>query len=280
MVEFSQTDFKVLLVMTVFVIFISFVFPPMGFTSENINGTEIPSFNASQGQFSHLEEPSERPGQPNEGTLEWINNSKSYEDNRNVFIADEAAISTYNQGDAQNPDIVVTLADYTVQPSNLTTKSITTDEYVVIENYSYGISYENLQFGENNQSYTIDWEVHERPDTTDSSGWVDSIPIIGGLVSGASELGGAILWIGQIIFRVVVNVIISVGNVFITLFNVITFLLSFFYWILSTYGAVIASSPNAWATVFMAIPGLALSFEFAKVIILVIQTVLRGIPFT
>lgn len=280
MVNFSATDFKILLSMSLFVVFVSFLFPPLGFTSDNVNATEIPEFNASQNQFDHLNNDPELPSQPNAGTMEYIEGAQQGQDQRNVFLADEIIISTYNDGTVSDRQAVVTLGNASGDATTeVTIEPINESEYVYIDNYSYEVSFENLDWAADNESYTVDWEVHQRPNNDDSS-WVDGIPIIGGLVGAGAELGGAILWIGQIIFQVSVNALISVTNIFITLFNVLTFIFNFFYWLLSTYGAVVAGSPNAWVGVFMAIPGIVLSFEFGKITILLIQTALNGVPFT
>lgn len=267
--------------MTVFLIFVSFVFPPLGFAADTVNSSDIPDFNASANQFDHLQSPADTPGQPNEGTLRYVNNSDEYADERSRFIAENAAVATYNAGTASNPEIRVNLADYTPDTgSNLTEETITPGEFVNIRNYSYVVSFDNLRFENNNNTYRVDWEVHERPDGGEDGSWIDAIPVVGGLVSAGSELVSAILWIGSIFSVAITNAVISATNIFISLFNVLSFIFAFMFWLLSTYGSVVAGSPNAWVGVFMAIPGIVLSFEFGKLVILLIRTILQGIPFT
>lgn len=266
--------------MTVFLIFVSFVFPPLGFTADNVNATDIPEFNATENQFDYLQDPANTPGEPNRGTLQYEQGADQYEDSRNRSIAEYFYLTTRNTQTPENPSITVGLVNNSVLGMPTDTETITVGETVSISNWSYAVSFTNLQFQSDNTSYSVEWEVHERPDTDDDGSWIDSIPIVGGLVSAGSGLVSAVLWIGSVLATVITNAILGVTNVFITLFNVLGFFFTFMFWLLSTYGAIVGGAPNTWVSVFMAIPGIVLSFEFGKLVIILLQTILRGIPLT
>lgn len=274
MVSFSQTDFKIILSMVVFVVVISFLFPPMGFTAESVNSTDIPNFNASQNTFTTLGEAPELPSGGSEGQLEYIEGAQSHEDNRNIWIQeDEIGLSMFNTQTPSDPLMRVQLTNHTNSESLQDWEYINESEYVVFQNWSYEVSVENLEFSDGNQTATADWEIHERPEDTSFLG---SIPFIGGL----AEIAGVLVWIGQTIVHFIITVFTAIANLGIAIVNIITFIFSFLFWLLSTYGTVTASAPTGWASAIMAIPGIILSFEFAKLAILVINTASGLIPTT
>lgn len=275
MVEFTQTDFKILLVMTLTLILISFIFPAMGFTSDGVNASDIPDFNASQNQFEYLNDDIPSPSTPNEGTLEYIEGAVENEDNRQVWLERyEYGISMFNTGSTNNPVVQVNLVNQSAPSgSNIVSKQINQSEFVNLEGFGYQVSFHNLQFENNNETISVDWQVNRQ---RSEEGFIESIPVLGGLAGVAAALG----WFTEIILVVVTNAVLTVTNIFIALFNIMSFIFGFMYWLLSTYGGIIASSPAAWVTIFLSIPGVILSFEFAKLMLLLVRTIIDAIPLT
>lgn len=275
MVEFTKTDFQILLVMTVALVFISFVFPAVGFSANAVNATDIPEFNASQGQFDYLNDEIPSPNEPTEGELTYIHNAETNEDNRQAWLERyDLGISMLNMGTPSNPDVEVNLVNQTAPSgSDIETAKINESEFVNLQNWGYEVSFSNLRFEDNNETVRVDWEVHQQPEA-------DSIPIIGGLLSAGAEIGATIAWLTEIILVVTTNTVLTVTNVFLTLFNIMSFIFGFMFWLFSTYSGIVTGAPESWVAIFMAIPGVILSFEFAKLIILLISTILDGVPFT
>lgn len=277
MVSFTQNDFKIMLVMTLFLVIISFLFPPMGFTSQSVNATDIPDFNTSQNQFDYLNDELEKPGNPSEGTLRYVEGAKEFEDNRVVWLNDDTvSISLFNDGTVQDPQPRIGLAKFNTSTYE-TSKYINESEFKSIENYSYVVTFENVVITDNNETITVDWHVIEQPE---NQGLIESIPIIGGLYSSGAALAATLGWFVSIVFVMITNAVLAVTNVFITLFNIMAFTFGFMYWLLGTYASVVTSAPTGYVGVFMAIPGVILSFEFAKITILLVRTILDGIPLT
>ena len=290
--DFTQRDFAILVSMSLFVIMVSFVFPAVGFTGENVNETDIPDFNASKGQFGYVNNTPEFPSRPSEGTLEYIDNAETHEDNRQVWLQRESGGSDYVlsltnlNGTLSNPVPTLTLTHFNATGSvvNQSQKDVNPGDFETLEAGEYTVAIENTTISNANESdmtLTADWRIVEGPS---SGGTIGQIPIIGGVaeaVAGAiARLGEVIGWIGLVIFQPIYNAMVTVTNTLIALYNIIAFFFDFLYWLLSTYGSVVTAAPEAWVSVFLGIPGIILSFEFAKILIIIIRTILNAIPFT
>lgn len=274
MVNFSKTDFQIVMAMVIFVVIISFLFPPMGFTSQNINSTDIPQFNMSQNTFDFVGEAPEMPTSGDSGQLTYVEGAAPNEDNRDQWIeTNEIGISMFNMQTSSDPLPRVQLTNHTDMGSLQDWEYMNESEFVTISNWSYEISFDNMQYTDDNQTITVDWEIHERP--SDST-FLGSIPFVGGL----ADVAGVLVWIGELLFHYIITIFSGIANMGIALTNLIVFIFTFLYWILSMYGNVATAAPTAWAAVIMAIPGVVLSFEFVKLLIILIRTASGLIPTT
>lgn len=278
MVNFSKNDFKIVLTMSLFLIIISFVFPVLGFTAGSVQTADIPSFNVSENHLNFVQEPPEMPSNPSEGTLTWEDGAQEFEDNRQEWIeADRFSITFFNQGSTSNPDMQVNLNEFNDTGGGFVDSSITENEYVLLELSNYSISFENMELGENNETATVDWEIHDQPEETS---WINQIPLVGGLADALATIASIFSWFVSVIFHWVVVGLTAIANLFLSLFNILSFILSFFFWLLTTYADITTGAPTTYVSVFMALPGVLLSYEFAKLIILLVQTIGGVIPLT
>jgi hypothetical protein len=281
MVSFTAFDFKLIIVMSLFLVIIGFVFPPLGFTSDTVQESNIPEFNASTNTFNSVLEQPEFPNNPSEGTLTYTHGAVQGQDERQIWLEGDAqngySVTLINSGTQSNPDMVVTLNRFNATGGYQESSSISGDQFIQHQLGAYTVGFENLRFTENNETVRVDWRITEQPE---DSGWTGRIPLVGQIISGGQQIAAVLAWGLTLLQFVIIEGMILAFNILIGLLNVIVFVITFFYWLLSTYATITTNAPTVWAGTFMAIPGVILSFEFAKVMILVIRTVFDGAPLT
>lgn len=271
MTEFNLNDAKIVLSMTLFLILISFVFPAVGFASHDVNTSDIPEFNVTKGTFDFVQTVPPTPSNPSEGTLKNVDNAELHEDNRQVYLQrgdPEILISLVNFNGTTNPEPEVNLIKFNSTGTFTDTKRINESEFVTIENHSYIIAFENLQIeneGQSDMTLTVDWEIVEQPS---DSGWLSRIAVVGGIVSGAEQLAAVVGWIGSIFWNIGYNFIVGSTNLATVVYNIISFFTGIGWFLITTYASVIANAPTSYVALFLSIPGLLLSYEFAKLVII------------
>lgn len=288
--NFGQKDFALLVGSALFLILVSFVFPAIGFASEDINSTEIPSYNLSEGQFSYVTNTPEYPSRATEGTLTYVDNQDVYQDNRRVWLQgnsnDGFEVTLTNNGTIANPNASLYLNQY--NSSGFVTSSSTemteSDNFSKLELSGYIVTFENVRFSNvNNSDMTMQVDYYVKQTAAGASA-VGQIPIIGGVASATAEAidhaVSVLGWIGSVIFQPIYNTMVRITNTLIAFYNVLKFFIGLLYWILSTYGSVVAASPANWVGLFLAVPGIVFSLIFSKLIIIAVRTIGGIVPLT
>lgn len=256
----TKTDIAILMSMSIAVIAMSFTFPALGLAGNSVNSTNIPKFNTTANTFNWEKEQPAKPGGPSEGMLNHTSNQfDSYEGsiqyelgknengNRTVLIA--------------NPEETVKLNDIEkISGGTLDSHTFTGNkEEASISGGGFTVDLYSIDY---NDTGTYEFVVTERPS---DKNWASGIPVIGGIVSGGNQLAAIVGWLGAMIFYFLERFAVSTTNFFVIIFNVISFIISLLHWILSTYYGIVDNAPTAWASVFVAIPGILLSLEFSKI---------------
>ena len=273
--NWTKYDTMILMSMGIVVIFMSFTFPALGLTGENVNTTDIPEFNMSKNAVQFIDEFPESPGIPSQGQLTYYANRSGGGDKDQAWLTgttqDGVEHLILNRGDNTNPDMELR-------------QNYWTDGNVVIDNYTYDnegdswtminnswvvdynvTNYENT--GQSNFTNTVEWEVRQTPQDT---AWWNGIPFVGGAISGAYQLAGVALYLGAIFYWAIATFFQVVINLLLIVINVFVFLISFMHFIITTYFAI-TSGVVGFGKLIIYIPGVLLSIEFAKIGMLAIS---------
>lgn len=271
--NFTFRDMLIILSMSTAVILMTFTFTALGLADESVSENDIPEFNSTADNFNLVDEFPDSPGTPSEFTLTWNEKLEASSDNHlwldgstdngtEMFIRNKDST-----GNSENVEIQVTVNEWTSGNVASKTKINFTDvgNYSVMNKYDYEIY---MEFDEIKNKDTNDmqsdmyFEVRDRP-----SGDIEEIPIIGGVVSTGKNLYGVVSWIGLVIYWFSAMIFEVAISIVLSLYNVLAFFVAFMHWLLSAYSAVIAGA-SAWASVFVAIPGILLMVEFTKLILI------------
>jgi len=278
--EFTKWDLKIFLSMTLLLMLISFVFPAVGFSNADVNTTDIPEFNVTQGtlDFVQIGEPLD-VNRPTEGTLRYVDNQDVYQDNRRIWLEgnsnDGFEVTLTNNGSINDPAASLFLNEYSGGSFNqsASTEMENTTEFDSLSLNGYVISFTNVTYenvGQANMTMTADWEVEETPG---GASFVSGIPIIGGGLEAVAKviggIGAVITWIGNIIIGVFLNIGVTARNVGVVVYNIVTFFTGIGWWFIVRYASVVSAAPTSYVQVFLTLPSLVWSFEFGKIIIII-----------
>jgi len=274
--NFTKTDFVISMGMTIAVIFMSFTFPALGMTGNNVQENEIPQFNITKGSADFAREQPEYPARPSEGTLEYVEGTEVWEGQRQTYLQQgdtEYLVSFFDDNPTGTSEWQVNLIKFNASGSYSVNTTITEGESKSLTSTdgNYRVGFNNLEITNTTQGSrqaTVDWEVIEQP--SDQS-WIGRLPVVGGLISGANQLASVVGWIGSILWHFTVQVLVTIANALLIFYNIFVYFLEFMYWITTAYSGVVAGAPTAWASVIVAIPGILLGFEFVKLVALAIS---------
>jgi hypothetical protein len=280
----SRGDLAVTMTMSIAVIFMSFTFPALGLTGDSVNESEIPEFNISKGTVEFARDSPEYPSRPSEGTLTYINGSEAWEDERQVYLqrgSTEYLLSFFDDNPDPGPKNVTwhaNLIKFNSSGSYTNDVDINESESKTLTSVdgAYEVGLSNLDVVNNtsaNQTAQLDWEVLEQP--SDQS-WLGRIPVVGTIISGASQLAAVVGWIGGILWHLTTQILVAIGNAILMFVNVTVYFIDFSWWLTSTYTGIVSGAPTAWAGVIVAIPGIILGFQFSKIMAVGIKL----LPFT
>lgn len=264
--NFGFRDIMIIMSMSVMVISMNFVFPALGLASDQTSESDIPEFNITTDRFGGYLDKPEFPSTPNRGT---INHTSTKFDNYAGSIQVELGKGTSGEK--------VWLVAIEENETHLTNESASIDneifssndvtKRVQLDGYTVDVHSVDISTGE----YT--YEVVSRPG---DSTWYSSIPFIGGIFSAGEQLAGIIGWIGSLLFYFLIGLGSTILNGFVIMFDFVTFAVGLLHWLITTYTGIIANAPTSWASLILAIPGILLSLEFSKVILIIVSL----LPFT
>lgn len=274
--NFSKFDMSILIVMSLSVILMSFLFPALGMSDGGaVNESEIPEFNASSSSFDLVGEYPDQPSQPTSGTLDYDATrgatGNSIEGYSLVWI--NRPKDTGNSLEIQNTStdgLDVVLTNYSSTGSSQARVDISSGsvgETYLIQEYDWVIELEVRElenYQEPNMSALVDYDIKASPESDEG---LSSIPLIGGTADQIAQVVGQIAiafgWASAVIVQTVISGVLTV-------FNLAQYMVGMGFWMVSTYTAVVASAPS-WASVVLAVPAVLLFAEFAKLTAVVIS---------
>lgn len=274
--NFGRWDIGIFVGMSIAIISMSFLFPPLGLTNEDINSTDIPEFNITKGTFDFADKKPNFPTRPSKGELRYVDNQSQDQDDRQIWLNGDSSdgvsiVITDDNSNVSNPQPEITLNEFTSTGSNFTTILINESEFKVIEDYGYRVAIENVNVsnkGQADMTITAEFEVLQQPSDTS---WLGRVPVVGTVVGAGNQLAAIVGWIGSIGWHYVYNFIVLSSNLLHILYNVITFFIDFFLWLSTTYFSIVTGAGASWASVIVAIPGILLSFILLKAVIVFIH---------
>lgn len=272
--NFSYRDMLILVSMSTAVILMTFTFTALGLADETVSENDIPEYNTTDDNFNFVGQFPENPHTPSNFIMTWEEKLQGDSNNQMWLDGDTSSgteLVLLNNGNESNlePEMKMNVWD----SGNVTQYSGTYNEvgdYHVFNENGYEIytafdSYRNKN--QRDMVMNIDVEIRSQPGDSD---YLRRIPVIGGLISGTEYVASAVLWIGSIFYWTLGTIFEIILNLTAMLYGSMAFFISFMHWIITAYTAVI-SGASAWASVFVAIPGILLMVEFAKLILIGIK---------
>jgi len=264
--NFTSNDMAIIVAMTVAVIGLSFTMPALGLGGSQ--ASDPPEFNMSADRFDFAGEFPENPGTPSSGTLRW-NETADYPDNQVWIEKDRASLTALTDTEPQVNFILFN--DTAVEAEQSVFRNTSGTEVIELQDWQiridfYDIEEVNATAGEYN--FAVDYTVEERPSS--DGGFISSIPVVGGIFDAGSQLASIVGWGVSVVWWVATTTAQTAINVIGMAYDIAAFGAGLMGWMGSTYAAVIAGS-SSWATIFLAIPSVILSLEFAKIIMILIS---------
>jgi hypothetical protein len=272
----GKFDISLLFILSFAIVLISFTGPVFGLTTADAtNSSEIPNLTVGSNQFDVAGEFPEQPGNPSGGELVFTENTTNGFGINQVFVTgssqgdnDGTEVVVINSGTSGSPEgqIIVNEWNSGVLIKDTKFNFTSEGEEFVFQNKSSGLVVEfestniTTNAGGGNTQVAAEYNVVQTPSDT---GPISSLPLIGGIVSGASALAGIVGWIGSIIFFLFLTLGETILNAAITLTDVTVYLISMVGWMFSTYLGVVSGAPG-WARVIVAMPSVLLAAVLAK----------------
>lgn len=280
--ELTKTDMTIIMASVIAIVSMSFVFPAVGLGGSAVGADDMPEFGIEQDRFNFVGDLPDRPGTPSSGQLTWY---KPYDQ-----TFDRQDNGQWVQGDETDGLYVVTNLNTTNNDGwyfavdNWTDNTATTGigeindpdpgdgAFIEVTEGGYTVEFELAEiyqpsFDANATAFVWEYEVTERPDADSNLGWIVNVPVIGDVAAASEQVAQAVLWIGSVILWGL-QWIAEIGlNLLGMLFDVMSFGMSLLSWLAATYSAVVAGA-SSWAGVIVAVPGILIAMEFAKIVLI------------
>lgn len=271
--NFTKFDLTIIVVMSIGIISMSFVFPALGLTDESTNESDVPEFDMASDRFDFAGEMPDNPGTPSQGEFNvqtddggQLRLKQSPEEDINLN-ANDGTPGT----DQVDPEVSLNKLNGTEDsPYQVNATLSEVGDSATLEGFDYVADMEWVRTENENQSNEtaiVSYEIIEQP--SDET-WLSRVPVVGGIVSGANALAGIVGWIGSLIWWGFTFFVQTGLNVLGMVVDVAVYFVSTLSWLVGTYTGIV-SGANAWAAVFVAIPGILLFGEFAKIVMVLIS---------
>lgn len=266
----SSTDIALIFASALAIILLSFLVPAMGLAdaSNETAEADIPEFNISANQFNLSGDFPKSPGTPSTGTLTYndqkvgngdnkimVNGSLSQQNNGNELIAFNISGKSQVRINLWKNDVVEGRDKYNVSAGGDT---------FVHQNNSYRIEFNTTEYDTTvpgDPLYTVKYEITQQPD---GQGFLQRIPVVGGIVSVSKALASVVAYIGSVLFFVGASFVEALLNFGSVAFQTISFFTSLLAFMLSTYNSLLVNTSASWATVLVSVPGILFALEFTK----------------
>lgn len=278
--NFTETDIKILVAMTLAVLAMSITFPTLGLAGEEAEANDIPEFNTTKNAYDFAGQFPDRPGGPSRGQLIYQDDVSVEQDNRQEWLygdtSDGHELVLLMNGTKDAPAADVHSNNWTDGNVDKTRFELTnTGDANTIEHNGYKIQYDYRRIENKNESdvtlhvqYTIEQQPSEQT-------WYQRIPVLGGVVDTTDQLVPMLGWIGSVIYWYFSWVMTLAANMFTQFFEVITFVIDLLHWLYSTYFGIVDAAPG-WASLFVMVPGVLMFLEFAKGVMIAVDLIWIG----
>lgn len=279
--NFGKFDMVILIVMSVAIVVMSFVFPALGLADAETSESDIPEFTMDTERFDFAGDFPSRVGTPSTSTLRFDTSRDAGLSDNVIWLSRDGDQGTQmtlvENASTDNAQVNLFLLNETDTLEEDTTILNETGDADVLEIdfeglAQYEIYVELIQDEEvtGGTIYEVEYQIREQPEAQESGGWLDRIPILGGIIDGGETLAGMVGWIGAVIWWLFTSFWELVLNVLGIAFDIVTFLFGTTSWLFTTYGAVL-SAAESWVAVFIALPGLLLGLVWVKLAMIVIS---------
>lgn len=281
--DITPLDITILVASTVGVILMSFTFPALGLTGEEVTQDDVPQFDIETDRFDMVGDFPTRPAGPDGGTLVQYSDAGSgqAQDWITGDASDGEVISLLNDGNDTHPQWEIYIADW--DNENTTnevrtlineseTKVINEDEweFVVTLDREYAGNQEDRIVAE--ATYGI-----ENDPTTEDTAWYSGIPVIGDTADGLQWISRMLVYLGSIFQWFVLTLVQFVWNMSFAVIQVVTFVFGLASFLVDTYTSITSSASLAsWAQVILMIPGVLFMIEWIKVVVVFVNTIWIG----
>lgn len=275
--NFSRFDMILIVVMSIGIVIMSFVFPALGLIDgDAAKESEIPEFDMEPNRFDFAGDFPDRPGTPTNGQLTYDSTETQFSDNQRWLSGSDTSEGTDLVGtrNSTNNDVRVTINVWSSGNLSATDElefsSVGDRGVLTAGEWEVRIEVVSLTADDDADTleYTVEYEIVEQP--TSGGGWLGRVPVVGTVFDAASATAGVLSWIGSIIWWFFLTAWQIALNLLGMLFDAVSFMFGTASWLITTYSAII-SGADAWVSVFVGIPGLLLFLEFAKLAMIAIS---------
>lgn len=268
--NFTKFDVTLLLTMTLAVVCMSFVFPAVGLADAGTDENSVPEYRLDSQALNLAGDFPDAPGTPSTGTLS-LDTSKdvAFSDNR-VWLDGGTSGGTevlILPATSSNDSAELLINNW--DGGNVTGEerfNITSaDDAFAVNNFGYTMTFEVTQFDEqsyDNAQYTVEYEIQDQ--AVSGGGWIDRIPVVGGIVSTGEATAAVLAWFASILWWFFATTIDLISAATVILYDTVTFVVALLSWLVSTYASIVANAGPSWVSLFVALPGIILSLEFGK----------------
>ena len=271
--DLTEFDIVILITMTLAVVSMSFVFPALGMVDVNASESDLPRFTIEEDRFSFAGERPEPPGTPTNIALDWNGSRPAAFSDNQVWLNGnsnsggtellllpnatdgvmEVQVNVWNSSGAVN------------QTTQQTFSSGNESGHIDINGYSILWTVDSYETVGSDVRTDVSIEIDET--VVSDGGWIGRIPVVGSLYSTGQATAATLAWFGSIAYWFVESFLQGSLNAIGVLVDVTTYLLSLIVWLISTYGSVITGA-DSWVAIFVALPGILLSFVLGKIVMI------------
>lgn len=269
--EITKFDIGLLFSLSLTVVFLSMTAPMLGMASADVkqNESDMPTFEVNNDRFDIAGDFPGDPGAPSKGSITYVEKDVGLVEKRTVWLDGDTSSGTEmlltNRSTGGGEDIYLVINQWDTgdvvgyDEYNITSEGQTVD----YSNASYALQGEvtkRSNVGTENFTVKLEYTIYDQPS---DSGWIQRVPIVGGIYSAGEALAQIVGWIGSILYWGLGTSIEIVLNLVGSLFDVTGYLFSTATWLITTYTDVISNAPG-WAAVIVTVPGLLLFATLAK----------------
>lgn len=270
----TKFDITIVVVMSLSIVSMSFVFPALGLSDINTKENDIPELNVSENAFDFASQFPDRPRSVDGGIITYRADGL---DDRDIDLLVEGqnlvvSTSAFAEGNGNTTPIRVFLTEFgpnggtQIDQANLTLNNTGEVGELTVDNQTeYTVRYTLI---ETRNSGTDQFEAQVQFEVTDSPG---TDGFLGTIFGAADTLASTLAWIGTVFYWISVTIVQTTLNVLSAILSVITYIFSLFGWLSGTYASVITSAPS-WVGIFVSIPGILLTFTLSKMVIIGIKS--------